>query len=76
MYEKDILFRYDCVCGMLTLICFTQCKKSTPDFIKLTDNVVTLSSETKEAKVKVTSNVDWICSGGDKGLGIAIMTLD
>lgn len=60
----------------LTLLCMTQCKKEAPTSIKMSETTITLSSETKEAKVKVTSNVDWICSGGDKVLGIPIMTLD
>lgn len=64
------------VFGLLTLLCLTQCKKEEPASIKLSEPVVTLSSMVKSAKVKVTSNVEWSCSGGDKGFGVAIMTLD
>lgn len=64
------------VCGILTLLCLTQCKKEAPASIKLSEPVVTLSSMVKSAKVKVTSNIDWICSGGVKTLGPSIMSFD
>lgn len=64
------------VTAMLDSIVYDTRKKEAPTSIKMSETTITLSSETKEAKVKVTSNVDWICSGGDKGLGIVIMTLD
>lgn len=62
--------------GLLSLLCLTQCKKEAPASIMLSEPVVTLSSTVNSAKVKVTSNVDWICSGESQGLGIPTMTLD
>lgn len=63
-------------CGLITLLALSQCKQEKPAEITLSSPVVTLTSTSKEATVKVTSTSDWLIKGGDRSFGGRFMYFD